>query len=121
MNIVRFASALAFMLTLLAGCATPQEVQNRENILAGAGFNTRPADTPQRLAMLRTLPSHRFVHQVRNGHDVWIYADPTICRCLYVGSEQAWQAYRAKMFQSRAEEQAAIAQSLVNPFEFGTF
>ena len=43
------------------------------------------------------LPHYRFVHQVRDGNPVVIYADPSICDCLYMGTPAAFDKYRAAM------------------------
>ncbi|MHB2170083.1 hypothetical protein [Alsobacter sp. R-9] len=68
---------LGLILFATAACQTP--VQDKENKLPAAGFQVRPADTPLKIAAMRTLPPHRFVQQTSNGQPIWIYADPTIC------------------------------------------
>ena len=40
--------------------------------------------------MLARLPAHKFIRQVRGGQVHYVYADPTVCRCLYVGTQQAY-------------------------------
>jgi hypothetical protein len=46
---------------LLTACATPQElVQAKEDRLLAAGFVARPANTPDRQAMMQRLPAHTF-------------------------------------------------------------
>jgi hypothetical protein len=78
----RFISGLAacgFCLTMSA-CA-PAE-QNKEDMLAAAGFTLVPANTLKCQAALSSLPPRKFVHRVRNGSVVFTYADPTICDCL---------------------------------------
>ncbi len=93
----------------LSGCATM--VQNKEDMLAASGFTLVPANTPQRQASLKRLPAHKFVHQVRNNAVVFVYADPTICDCLYVGNQAAYDRYRANVFQKQiANEQEMTAQ-----------
>ncbi len=103
----------------LAGCQTV--VQDKEDMLAAAGFQLRPADTPDKLAAMKALPPHKFIQQVQNGQPIWIYADPTICRCLYAGNQQAWQTYRQMVFQQNvANEQqmtAMMTQSMA--FDYG--
>jgi hypothetical protein len=102
---------LASILSVLALAACAQPVIQKEDMLAAAGFSFRPANTPQKVAALRALPPHRFVHQVRNGQNVWIYADPSICACLYAGNDTAYQQYRQEVFQKRiADEQAQAAR-----------
>jgi hypothetical protein len=78
------------VLAALSGCA--QQVQQKEDMLAAAGSKPVPANTPQRQASLATLPLHKFTHQVRNNVPVVVYADPTICNCLYVGNQAAYDS-----------------------------
>jgi hypothetical protein len=77
---------MVFLGILVALSACAAQVQNKEDMLAAAGFKAVPANTPQRQASLAKLPPHRFVHQMRNNTMIYVYADPTICDCLYVGS-----------------------------------
>lgn len=96
---------------LLAMSACAQSVAQREDMLAAAGFSFRPADTPRKVAALKALPPHAFVHQVRNGQNVWVYADPTICGCVYAGNDAAYQTYQQEVLQKRiADEQVQAAQ-----------
>ena len=93
----------------LGACA--QQVVNKEDLLAAAGFGSKPADTPQRVAALNRLPPHKFVRTVRNGQPIWFYADPTICGCLYAGDTRAYDAYKHEVFdQHLADERAMTAQ-----------
>jgi len=81
----------------LAGCSAPAVVTQKEDILASSGFTVVPANTPERQAQLAMLPHYRFVHQVRDGNPVVIYADPSICDCLYMGTPADFDKYRAAM------------------------
>lgn len=102
------AVCLAAAAVILSGCAAG--VAQREDLLAAAGFSYRAATTPQAAAALRSLPPHRFVHEVRNGRPIWLYADPTICGCLYVGDDAAYQRFRQMVFQKQlADEQSESA------------
>jgi hypothetical protein len=95
---------------LLALSACAQTVLDKEDMLLAAGFSYRPANTPQTAAALKTLPPHRFIHQLRNGQSVWTYADPSICGCLYAGNDAAYQRYRQEVFQKQiADEQTQAA------------
>ena len=99
-------------LTLLAACQTAeQRVQRQADNLAAAGFLVRPANTPERKAMLNRLPPHTFVSEV-NGDDVhYILADALVCGCLYVGTQQAYNQYKRDQQQRHlADEQAMTAQ-----------
>jgi len=103
-------------LVLFAVCATvtacAAQVQQKEDLLAAAGFTQVPANTPQRQAKLASLPPHKFSRQVRNNTVIFIYADPTICDCLYVGNQAAYDRYRQEVFaKNLANEQQATAES----------
>jgi hypothetical protein len=109
-------------LICLAVCAVASacaaQVQNKENMLAAAGFTLVPANTPQRQASLSALPPHKFVHQVRNNAVIYTYADPTICDCLYVGNQAAYDRYRQDVFVKHiADEQQMTAQ--INEMNWG--
>jgi len=90
----------------VVGCASPQQqVSQKEDLLAAAGFQIRVADTPQRIAAMRSLPPNKFVTRVVNGSPVYQYADPLVCKCVYFGTEQNWDAYRQEMFAQRIADE----------------
>jgi hypothetical protein len=113
-------AALAACLTA-AACATPQQqAENRENLLAAAGFTVRPANTPARVVSLRSLPPNRLIQQTRGGTVSYVYADPLVCACLYVGDQAAYGRYRQEVFQRRlADEQAMTAQMSQMDWDYG--
>ncbi len=83
----------------VAGCVSPQQqVAQKEDLLAAAGFQVRPADSPHRVAAMKRLPPNRFVTKVINGNPVYLYADPLDCNCVYFGTQQNWDAYKQEMF-----------------------
>jgi hypothetical protein len=107
MSKLRWAAA-ALMLTL-AACASPaQQVGQKEDLLAAAGFQVRTADTPQRLAAMKRLPPRRFVTRSVNGAPVYLYADPLVCRCVYFGTQQNWDAYRREMLAEQLANEAQM-------------
>jgi hypothetical protein len=96
----------------LTACETQQQrVTEREDNLAAAGFIIKPANTPERQAMLTRLPANHFVMR-QNGDTIhYVYADPLVCGCLYVGTQQAYNQYKANQLQQHlADEQAMSAQ-----------
>jgi hypothetical protein len=100
-------------ITAIGACQTQQQmVTEREDKLAAAGFVIKPANTPERQAMLTRLPAHRFVTR-QNGDTIhYVYADPLVCGCLYVGTQQAYDQYKAnQLAQHLADEQAMTAQT----------
>jgi hypothetical protein len=102
---------LLFLVGCIAvtGCAA--QVQQKEDLLAAAGFTLVPANTPQRQAKLANLPPHKFSRQIRNDAVIFIYPDPTICGCLYVGNQAAYDRFRQEVFaRNLANEQQATAE-----------
>jgi hypothetical protein len=98
---------------LLGACQSQQQlVSEKEDRLAAAGFVVKLANTPQRQAMLARLPANKFVMR-QNGDTVhYVYADPLVCACLYVGTQQAYNQYRSnQLAQHLADEQALNAQT----------
>jgi hypothetical protein len=115
------------------GQPTPeQRAHYVEPMLAAAGFGMIPADTPQKMQHLNTLPALKLSYYV--GHDgqlrYW-FADPHYCRCLYLGDEKAYQRYQNLRIQAReaqqeqeaAEENYEASQemqmNMMNPFMGG--
>ncbi|MBW1781789.1 MAG: hypothetical protein JRL30_13735 [Deltaproteobacteria bacterium] len=94
----------------LAGCATLQEnsVTDVEGLLQRAGFKKMPADTPKKLAHLKSLPQHRLIHHERDGNKQVLYADATYCICLFVGDETNLQHYRNLEIQQNENPLALI-------------
>jgi hypothetical protein len=106
-------AAAANAVLLLGACASPSAVIGQhEDMLAAAGFTLRPADTPDRVASLKGLPPHKFVSNVRNGRVTYIYADPTICGCLYVGDQAAYGRYQKMVFDKKIADERQMAAQL---------
>lgn len=112
MSRISTLAVLAGTALLLGACANSADmIGQREDMLAAAGFSLRPADTPDRVASLKGLPPHKFVSSARNGVVTYVYADPTICGCLYVGDQAAYDRYQKLVFDKKiADEQQMAAQ-----------
>jgi hypothetical protein len=103
------ALSAALLMLGIAGCASPQtQVSQKEDLLAAAGFQVRPADSPHRVAAMKTLPPNKFVTRVRDGNLVYLYADPLDCNCVYFGNQQNWDAYKQEMFAKQLADQAQM-------------
>lgn len=99
---IRRIAAVALLLAL-TGCAA-EVVAQRETLLAAAGFRVEPAQTPAELAALRALPPHRLMPARQEGRLVWEYADPDVCRCRYVGDQQAYRQYARLWYTNHLAE-----------------
>jgi hypothetical protein len=87
----RFSRTFTLVLiVLVAGCAQPQKT---ENLLSAAGFSVVPANTPQQLQHLKTLPPYKMLKIQRNGVDRYVYADPAH-NLIYVGGLFEYDRYR---------------------------
>jgi len=86
--------AAVLLLQLLSG--TPGYAQQSTGqLLISSGFNPIAAITPERVKRLMSLPPNRFQLRQRDGRPYYIYADPSGCNCMYVGSTAAMNQYRA--------------------------
>ena len=101
MKIYRKVASKVVMLALivalpLTGCAAIQrsEAKDTEQLLAAAGFQAKPAETPEKLTNLRTMPPRQLVSRAKDGNMVYTYADPDYCQCLYVGGPKEYSAYQ---------------------------
>jgi hypothetical protein len=102
---------------VLAGCASVSDlVADKEDQLAAAGFVVKPANTEERQAMLRRLPPHHFVQRAVGDQVTYVYADPLVCDCLYVGTQAAYSRYTHYLQQKRlADEQEMTATFYSDP------
>jgi hypothetical protein len=97
MKVYKEVMVVALIVALpLSGCAAIQrgEAEDTEQLLAAAGFQAEPADTPEKLDNLRTMPPRKLVSQSKAGNFVYAYADPDYCQCLYVGGPTEYAAYQ---------------------------
>jgi len=87
------AVAALTLAAVSAGCVTVG-AQQTESMLAAAGFVQHPADTPQKLAKLQSLPQNTIVFAQRKKGNFYIYADAAGCNCAYIGDAAAYQQYQ---------------------------
>jgi hypothetical protein len=86
------ACAVAFLVSgFFGGVADGQEAKDMH--LEDVGFVMRPASTPEQLARLRLLPPLKFVTRTKNGQRYYLFADPDLCKCVFVGNQMAMNGY----------------------------
>lgn len=105
----------------LAACeTTAQRIGHKENNLAAAGFTVLPANTPAREAELNRLPANKFVPKPKGDQVQYVYADPVDCKCLYVGDQKAYGAYRQNVLAKHiVDEQQMTAQMYQESWDWG--
>lgn len=74
--------------------AQQQGVVAPNNLFTQAGFVVKYATTPEKRALLRSLPPDKLVTRKRDGRLYYVYADGERCNCAYVGTPEAYAAYR---------------------------
>jgi hypothetical protein len=92
-----FSIVLAGSLTVCVAGVAPAVAQEpvTNNLFTAAGFTVQYANTPEKHAILRRLPPDKLVIRRRGDKTYYIYADPSICRCAYVGTPAAYRAYQS--------------------------
>jgi hypothetical protein len=89
-----------------AGCES--NTKFKEDLLASSGFKPIPPTTPARLASMKSLPPHKLTKTTYKGRTVWVYPDPTICACLYIGNQAAYDAYVQRQRQRNQLDAATV-------------
>lgn len=124
---VRPVVCLATLL-LLPACTyfEKQEASDDEATLAAAGFVMKPADTPEKMEHLKTLPARTIVTRLKDGEPVYLYADPEFCQCLYAGGPDQYARYQRLALEKQIaaerveaaemNEDAAMDWGLWGPF-----
>jgi hypothetical protein len=117
-------AVIAVLGIALAGCAAMEkrEAVDTERLLAAAGFKMKLADTPERLAHLKTLTQLKVVPHDRNGKLYYVYADAAGCQCLYAGNPADYQRYEnlaVKQNIAQMNEAASMDWGMWGPWEPG--
>ena len=94
-------------LVALSGCATFRGLAagETEQLLSAAGFQSRPADTDERLQDPTALPPFKIVRRNTDGNIVYTYADPKTCKCVYVGGSKEYSAYQRLVTERQIAQQ----------------
>ena len=102
-------------LLVTAGCASIEksDAMATERELAAAGFQMKFAKTPEQLAKVGSLPQRKLTPTVGpDGENLFVWADATDCKCMYVGTGAAYDRYqRLSVSQQIAEENEMAAMN----------
>jgi hypothetical protein len=93
---MRLVATLLILVGALGGCAAMerQQAADTEKLLVAAGFRMRLADSAERQQDLAKMPPREVVIHRHGAKNVYTYADPQNCHCLYVGGAKAYAKYR---------------------------
>jgi hypothetical protein len=106
---------------VLTACTNPAET--KENLLSSSGFKAMPPTTPAQIALLKSLPPHKLAKTTYQGQPAWAYADPTLCGCVYVGNQDAYNAYVKNAAAAKAldaSEAANARAAMISMDQFGS-
>ena len=67
-------------------------------MLIDAGFSVESADTAADVA---TPPARRVRREMRNGKTVYVYRDPELCHCIYVGGAPEYEELQRRLTTGR--------------------
>jgi hypothetical protein len=104
------AALLLFGLgALIANQMNQRVIMRHENNLSIAGFVVHRADTPDLQATLDLLPSHQVLQRLHGEAIRYVYADPDVCDCFYLGSQQAYDLYQKQRLARHLADKKPIA------------
>ena len=72
---------------------TRERKTHAEQSVHASGFVVKFGDTPERLAVSRSLPANKSVARTRGGKTYFVYAEPNGCVCAFVGTPEAYARY----------------------------
>ena len=96
MRPTRPLACLMLLGILLGACGTLEVDQARETeqMLVAAGFRVKLADTPEKLEFVDDLDQLKLLAHTQGDARYYFFADALRCRCVYWGSEAAYQRFR---------------------------
>lgn len=85
--------AVTALAVAVAACSYTPKPESKQDMLTDSGFKVVPLKTNAQLAQFKKLPPHKLTRKNYQGKTVWVYADPTMCGCLYMGTPDNYNAY----------------------------
>jgi hypothetical protein len=108
---MRYQHTRFLALLLFGAFGDPAAAQEGKDMhLEDAGFLMRTADTSEKLSHAKLLPPRKFVARVKDGKRYYVYADPELCKCVFVGDETAMKTFRD--MQKRPQLQTTLAPGI---------
>jgi hypothetical protein len=106
---------------LLTACAAmkAEEAISKEQLFAAAGFKMQLANTPEKLAHLKTLTQQKIAVHQKNGINCYVYADATTCQCVYIGQDANYQNFQQLQIQKNIAQEQQMSKYSPPPLEKG--
>jgi hypothetical protein len=99
-------------LVISTGCASIEksDAMATERELAAAGFQMKFAKTSEQIAKAGSLPQRKLTRTSGpDGKPRFVWADATDCKCIYVGSEAAYDRYQKLATTQQIAEENEMA------------
>ena len=111
--------SVLFIFGLSSSLAQQQTIVIPNNMFTAAGFVVKYATTPEKRAILKSLPPDKLVTRTKNGKLFYVYADPDGCNCAYVGTPEAYALYQNGANISSGSSQISNAMQTVDSDNIG--
>jgi hypothetical protein len=92
----------------IAATACASNAKLKEDMLSASGFKATPPKTQAQIASFNSLRPHKLTKVTHKGNTVWIYSDPPVCGCLYIGDQKAHDVYVQKLAQQTTSDMNAL-------------
>jgi hypothetical protein len=106
---LRFFAGTVIVALMMVGARAQQEAIDMH--LEDVGFVMRAAAPLQFDRVRSLLPAHRFVSRTINGRRYYVYSDPDLCECIFLGDEIAMQSYQGLVAAAAASNAAKTANA----------
>jgi hypothetical protein len=122
----KFLAAIA-LAVLAAGCASNNDLLDRENAAMGAGFKIITPSKPDQLALLRKLPLDKVTPIIYGGKSYYVLPDPANNRA-YIGGPRQYLVYKqfrqkqkmnAEDYEARPDSVQVVEVNSMNWGEWG--
>jgi len=107
---------------LLTGCATgpstssPAAGKSQSDLLKDAGFRVHTAQSPERVAYVKTLPAKKVVVNEHQSQTLYMVCTDSDSKQCYLGDKAAYQRYQQMAIQhSLSEEQHKVSEKRWDP------
>jgi hypothetical protein len=104
---------ILWLVSQIAACASLEEkVQDTEQLLAAAGFKINYAQTAEQQANVKGMTQQKLVAHPKGDKVMYVYADASICQCVYVGDADAYARFQKLAVEKEiADEQRQAAET----------
>src|SRR5689334_17880641 len=96
----RIIPTLSILAVFLLGCSSTNQ---KQHMLSAAGFKAIPANSPQRVEHLKSLPDDRLTTANLNGHNYFVFPDRSE-NILFVGQEPQYQKFQRIRLENNLPE-----------------